>query len=216
MAKYRKKPVMIEAVQFTRQIIEAHLFDGAPLPLGVRLIGADYHPANRTIFRAAFRVPTLEGDMVLTEGDWIITGIKGERYPCKPDIFAATYTPNEGGDLVGKVVADIVAERRRHVTVEGWTPEHDDEHANGEMAMAAACYAWASQSGPWRDWITDFVRRYWPWDEKWWKPQGGKRRNLVKAGALVVAEIERFDRALAKEKEALDAISPASKPQETC
>ena len=43
--------------------------------------------ANRTVIK------TLEGDMVAEPGDWIITGIKGERYPCKPDIFAATYEP---------------------------------------------------------------------------------------------------------------------------
>lgn len=43
-------------------------------------------------------IHTLEGDMVARPGDWIITGIKGERYPCKPDIFEATYEPVEAGD----------------------------------------------------------------------------------------------------------------------
>jgi len=40
-------------------------------------------------------IPTLEGDMIAEPGDWIITGVKGERYPCKPDIFEATYEPAE-------------------------------------------------------------------------------------------------------------------------
>ena len=71
MAKYRKKPVVIEAVQFR---------DGEPWPDGVM---AD-HMGQPCI-------PTMEGDMFVTDGDWIITGVKGEKYPCKPDIFEATY-----------------------------------------------------------------------------------------------------------------------------
>jgi hypothetical protein len=74
------------------------------------------------------------------------------------------------------VIEEIAAERARQISVEGWTPEHDDGHDFGQMSSAAACYA------------------FWPWDEKWWKP-GTPRRNLVKAGALIVAEIERLDRA---------------------
>lgn len=49
--------------------------------------------AEQTHERVVIR--TLEGDMVAEPGDWIITGIKGERYPCKPDIFVATYEPVE-------------------------------------------------------------------------------------------------------------------------
>lgn len=44
------------------------------------------------------KIPTLEGTMIANPGDWIITGVKGERYPCKPDIFEATYEPVEGDD----------------------------------------------------------------------------------------------------------------------
>ncbi|EMV3551293.1 hypothetical protein AACI63_001068 [Escherichia coli] len=69
-------------------------------------------------------------------------------------------------------------------------PEHDDEHCNGELAMAAVCYinetGTVNRNGgkPWG----------WPWDASWWKPNA-RRRNLVKAGALILAEIERIDRA---------------------
>ncbi|KAB2730706.1 hypothetical protein [Brucella intermedia] len=83
---------------------------------------------------------------------------------------------------------DLLAERHRQIEAEGWTPEHDDQHSNGEMARAASCY------------ITDKERAYlptiplkWPWSDAWWKPDG-YRRNLVKAGALILAEIERLDR----------------------
>lgn len=80
---------------------------------------------------------------------------------------------------------DILVERHRQVTEEGWTPEHDDEHINGELAAAAACYAQRHRY------------KFWPWDLKWWKPKGA-RLDLVRAGALLLAEIERLDRAHAQ------------------
>ena len=84
---------------------------------------------------------------------------------------------------------DVLAERRRQVGQEGWTPAHDDEHANGELATAAGAYALFNDNAP--------APFFWPWDASWWKPTG-RRRNLVKAGALILAEIERLDRALLK------------------
>lgn len=90
--KYRKKPVVIEAVQLTREMVEGHLFDGAPLlPSGVSIGSAGFHRVNRTIDFVRPIVDTLEGRMLAEIGDYIITGIKGEHYACKPDIFAATY-----------------------------------------------------------------------------------------------------------------------------
>lgn len=87
---------------------------------------------------------------------------------------------------------DVLAERRRQVTAEGWTREHDDEHSDGSLAAAAACYAITAGGDP-----RDEAPGFWPWDESWWKP-GTERRNLVKAGALILAEIERIDRAAAR------------------
>ncbi|VFT61499.1 Uncharacterised protein [Pseudomonas aeruginosa] len=84
---------------------------------------------------------------------------------------------------------DVQAERRRQVEDEGWTPEHDDEHNGGELADAAACYA-LSAAG----WSTYAARERWPWPLEWWKPSTA-RRDLVKACALALAEIERLDRA---------------------
>lgn len=99
-------------------------------------------------------------------------------------------------------IDEIAAERRRQVEQEGWTLEHDDSHDRAEMAIAAACYAlgepMASQvpivhpSGR-QGWRTKTVYR-WPWDLAWWKPKD-RRRDLIRAGALIVAEIERLDRA---------------------
>ena len=84
------------------------------------------------------------------------------------------------------VIEEIAAERRRQVDVEGWTADHDDKHKLGELADAAACYALSSAE----DWARDF----WPWAAKWWKPKD-RRHDLVRAAALIVAEIDRLDRA---------------------
>jgi len=91
--QYRKKPVVIEAVQFTQEMLEAHLFDKALLPEGLRITSSTCHPGNRKVWNFRAGIETLEGFMEASIGDWIITGVKGERYPCKPDIFAATYEP---------------------------------------------------------------------------------------------------------------------------
>lgn len=87
---------------------------------------------------------------------------------------------------------DVLAERARQISVEGWTPEHDDQHVDGEMAQASGCYA-LNAAG----WKTEALRGCWPikWMAAWFKPTD-PRRDLVKAGALCIAEIERLDRAL--------------------
>ncbi|EKJ7124053.1 hypothetical protein ABZR07_29590 [Pseudomonas aeruginosa] len=104
---------------------------------------------------------------------------------------------------------DVQAERRRQVEAEGWTPEHDDEHDSGEIACAAACYA-LPPAHPAR--IEGALGRYgrdpniWPWTRDWWKPApNDRRRELIKAGALVLAEIERLDRAAATQGGPRDA-----------
>ncbi len=96
---------------------------------------------------------------------------------------------------------DVLAERRRQVAEEWWTPQHDDKHAGGEMASAAACYVlpeWerdAQIQTAGMGWKS-LRFRLWPWSDYWWKPTN-RRRDLVKAGALILAEIERLDRASA-------------------
>lgn len=87
---------------------------------------------------------------------------------------------------------DIATERRRQIEVEGWTPEHDDKHMAGNMAVAAASYA----VGPYTA-GSDLQRLIWRWSGwslQWLKPKN-PRADLVRAGALIVAEIERLDRA---------------------
>ena len=90
MPMFRKKPVEIEAIQFTKDVALACLCDRKPGPFGLRVYG-DYHPGHRTVTKAYVLIDTLEGRMTASIGDWIIRGVKGELYPCKPDIFEATY-----------------------------------------------------------------------------------------------------------------------------
>lgn len=100
------------------------------------------------------------------------------------------------------VIDEIAAERRRQVEAEGWTAEHDDSHNLGELASAAGVYAFgAAVDDAERGVMDDFgrsgtphrVHRLWPWAPEWFKPTS-RRRDLIKAAALIVAEIERLDR----------------------
>lgn len=88
----------------------------------------------------------------------------------------------------------IAAERQRQIAVEGWTPEHDDSHDLGEMVIAAWAYAQCAINII-RGHKADRIPDWWPWAVKWWKPSSDPIRNLVKAGALIAAEIDRLQRA---------------------
>lgn len=95
------------------------------------------------------------------------------------------------------VIDEIAAERRRQIEVENFSPEHDETYRNGELAHGAAAYArWASQPQGIRNRRTGRLPNHliWPLGKSWWKPTD-RRRDLIKAAALIVAEIERLDRA---------------------
>ncbi|MBB2698904.1 UNVERIFIED_ORG: hypothetical protein GGI66_003581 [Rhizobium esperanzae] len=123
---------------------------------------------------------------------------------------------------VSQALLHVAAERRRQIGAEGWTPAHDDEHSAGEMAGAAACYALhgvtyriperpakyeavadaRKEAEKGMEGIKAAVKlafgdrppARWPWSDEWWKPKD-RRRDLVRAAALLIAEIERLDRA---------------------
>ena len=93
---YRKKPVMVEAFQMT----EARRQDNSEWPGWLNKAWNGSHGEPGTVFPSKFpnsdgtdelKVCTLEGDHLVSFGDYIIQGVKGELYPCKPDIFEATY-----------------------------------------------------------------------------------------------------------------------------
>ena len=88
----------------------------------------------------------------------------------------------------------IAEERTRQVTEEGFTAEHDRRHENHELAMAAISYAAAVASPDIAEHTDGAVRPCWdwPWQSDQWKPSKDPVRNLVKAGALIAAEIDRL------------------------
>jgi hypothetical protein len=99
------------------------------------------------------------------------------------------------------VIDEIAAERRRQIEQEGWTQRHDDDHTNGALADAAACYAMHSAKGTILTgdaYVRSAAPMFWPWSKGWWKPKD-RRRDLIRAGALIVAEMERLDRAAKSE-----------------
>lgn len=90
----------------------------------------------------------------------------------------------------------ITDERQRQISKEGWTPEHDDEHTAAEMIWAANCYTYL-ECGSERAAeikLEGIPPTGWPWGGEWWKPSEDPVRNLVKAGALIAAEIDRLQR----------------------
>ena len=108
-------------------------------------------------------------------------------------------------------VALIALERQRQIKGEGWTAEHDDDHGDGDLALAAVCYA-TPVPVFWKDEFAHCLvfRDPWPWDNSFDKrktladgnttvpnrtlPKKERIRNLVKAGALIAAEIDRLQR----------------------
>lgn len=225
MSEYRKKPVVIEARQLSPD-------NHQELANWIAGSGYEVRHASRPPMRAVtgLVIKTLEGDMTADYGDWIIRGVAGEFYPCKPDIFEVTYDAVASvGDTdpapaaaaehswFSQAALDVTAERRRQIEAEGWGPEHDDkEHSNGELAIAAACYAISGGTDDGNRHLLGFPSRWqyyggnlivgavyvlWSltikWSSEWWKPTT-RRRDLVKAGAFIIAEIDRLDRAEAK------------------
>lgn len=131
-----------------------------------------------------------EFDPDTRQGKWCIEVVEFfeaallDAHPAPPAIADAPVSDRPGPDVVAEAWRDVLAERQRQISEEGWTPEHDDAHTKRELAAAATCYAS----------VYPLAASYWPWDLEWWKPTD-HRRNLVKAGALILAEIERLDRA---------------------
>lgn len=94
MAKYRKRPIVIEAVQWpgfiSKEISQNFHIVRHRIPIQYNLDKCQYCKFDMYCHG---EIPTLEGTHIVCPNDWIITGIKGEVYPCKPDIFEATYEP---------------------------------------------------------------------------------------------------------------------------
>jgi hypothetical protein len=139
MSKFRKKPIVIEATQWWKNGDHPDDGDETYLDTGgfehrcegrvVRYFRHPDVPGDRECSQCVATmhvhgwIDTLEGGHTVCPGDWIITGVKGERYPCKPDIFAATYEPATSAD-------EIDAE------IEEWRSAFVDRLLSSEIAFA--------------------------------------------------------------------------------
>ena len=169
--------------------------------------------------------------------DAVAIAQKGMPSPFSMEAYEEHFTAK---DLLIEVIMthhprllDVLLERERQILVKGWNLSHDDQHATGELAEAAACYAhtafgaaflahqqglpeadrcvdleafiapekWSAPEG--RDESMDLS---WPWIPMAWKPSSSARRNLLKAGALIQAELERLDRQETKKAEVDDDL----------
>ncbi|MDH1673977.1 hypothetical protein [Comamonas aquatica] len=173
--------------------------------MGAFLDGAFVAMQNATPAHPAEGVPAQCPNINEPRGCWRVACQLGGK--CREPERSATQPAAQGLAALTPAARDVLAERKRQIETEGWKPERDDVYDTGEMALAAACYAAHSAScaaikaphtarGVFvrtRS-AQDFVGEMWPWSADWWKPSG-HRRNLEKAAALILAEIERIDRA---------------------
>ncbi|MBV5798985.1 hypothetical protein KUT57_20790 [Pseudomonas aeruginosa] len=177
-------------------------FNAAAADLGaiIALLGFTKYPGVDPVLRAItdLMLEKAENQVLREERDAALANVDAlavQVLKLGGTISFAHHRTDQAGQ-VPQAWLDVQAERRRQITAEGWTPEHDDEHADGQMAQAAGCYALhAGGIGTdWPDGLQNGSALFWPWDKDWWKPTT-PRRDLVKACALALAEIERLDRA---------------------
>lgn len=166
-----------------REMVENYYLTGIPHD-------AEYARSCAARFMAAIEIQSSDGSVEGHAGD--AKQATGAAVTGAPPTSGDTISPTDllaAGVESGpsEAIADIAAERRRQIEVEGWTPEHDAAHDMGELARAAICYA-----DPLNE-VREQPPAKWPWSSEWWRPKD-RRRDLVRAGALIVAEIERLDR----------------------
>jgi hypothetical protein len=111
--------------------------------------------------------------------------------------FECAALPFQVGPVLPAALAlqEIAAERARQIVQEGFTAGHDDGHDEEDLARAAACYAMPQFVRKFPTSLGTYRTNVWPWEEQWWKPTpGNRRREIVKACALLLAEYERLAR----------------------
>jgi len=121
MGYFKKKPVVIEAIQFNGELTSIEAFG---IPEISQELGSD-----------TCQIPTLEGEMTARKGDWIIKGVKGEFYPCRSDIFEATYEATPSPAVAHGDVSALKLTR----SIETW--EKCDPSAMSKQSEAAIMYA---------------------------------------------------------------------------
>ncbi len=164
----------------------------------------DYMDAGQETYRA-LQNEIRDREAEIARLDGLVSGRTAERDAALANVDAlAVQVLKLGGTIsfahhrtaqagqVPQAWLDVQAERRRQITAEGWTPDHDDLYCAAELPRAAAAYILSGAN--------DEAPAIWPFSAKWWKPRDA-RANYMRAGALILAEIERLDRAAAAGKE---------------
>lgn len=132
-------------------------------------------------------------DIALVPAQWLKAAVA-------PEVKVCSDKPTNGPEI-SRACADVLAEQRRQIEADGWTPERDDSHALGELGLAAALYALPYDARVGGEPLIEQAAHIHldmaleiacGWTIK---PETDPRKRLVKAGALILAEIERFDRA---------------------
>lgn len=185
-----------------------HHFAGEPAPADTSDYGAYRAMIAAAPSRRAHLPSSVTDEQVeaaywafIKASDWQDWDADEIRTLIRAALSAASLPHSRDDAQVGAVTdaaRDVLAERARQVSVEGWTPEHDDKHGKGEMVLAASSYLLSVDATNAIGFQSKIMPSYWPWAKSWWKP-GPVRRMLVKAAALIIAEIERLDRALSHE-----------------
>ena len=172
-----------------REKFEAWLEEAEALPWGYlkkrRTSDDTYHEPNTTDMWGAWQAGSVE--MVEAQHDAAVNWEAAASMNVENQELKQRIAELESRTVTA-AASDVLAERQRQISMEGWTPEGDDHYTYAELSIAAQCYA--AHHGV----MGSGVPVQWPWDDEWWKPSD-RRRNLIKAGALIIAEIERLDRA---------------------
>ncbi|MEM5449881.1 hypothetical protein [Paraburkholderia guartelaensis] len=205
-------PIYLRAALIACDVPQAALTDGQRQAIddAERVLAANWEHETadrlREAFAACAAVPTpIALGVKCATGGWAQSQVDGllsdadrlGKYPGKAGatlfdcarVMRALLASHPAVQRKSDAERDVLAERARQIAQEGWTPEHDDKYRDHEMSCAAACYAMYTLAYPAGD-----PPPAWPWAPDWWKPTT-HRRNLVKAAALLLAEIDRLDRA---------------------
>lgn len=167
--RFTKKPVTIEAIQWTgKNLREVIAFTDGPPDTRSTHAGMAWEAYADLVARDGLKIYTLEGKMLANHGDWIIRGVKGEYYPCKPDIFEATYSPAAlveaqqpapsaavfGLRLVPVEPTDQMVQAAHHIDLSYMPGQEGADRAAIYRAMIAAAPQPAVQQ--WNDLTTEF------------------------------------------------------------
>jgi len=181
--------------------------DDTALRAGYAYVDANLHKADGVVGIAPFWHGWAVREAFISGARWAELILFNSTDPSAKPSVTVSFAADGGFDQMRKTLAalpagtqlynheltsaarDVLAERHRQIAAEGWSTQHDDEHAAGQLAAAGACYAAFTQAYQVGD-----PPRYWPWAPEWWKPSSDRRRNWVKSCALMLAEIERHDR----------------------